>query len=111
MDSKLLDVRCDNCGAEYRISSRGEMVCRFCGSNVYLSDKDFAAYKNTRDNMLMSDRFTNDEAADTGDVLHLWDGIAAIARNDVVDDDGQLRVYHEVVGLSMDVQEGEWLGT
>ena len=72
MESKLLKVRCDNCGAEYRISSRGEMVCRFCGSNVYLSDKDFAAYKNTRDNMLMSDRFTNDEAADTGDVLHLW---------------------------------------
>ena len=28
--------------------------------------------KNTRDNMLMSDRFTNDEAADTGDVLRLW---------------------------------------
>ena len=72
MDSKLLNVRCDNCGAEYRISSRGEMVCRFCGSNVYLSDKDFKAYKNTRDNMLMSDRFTNDEAADTGDVLRLW---------------------------------------
>ena len=72
MDSKLLNVRCDNCGAEYRISSRGEMVCRFCGSNVYLSDKDFKAYKNTRDNMLMSDRFTNDVAADTGDVLRLW---------------------------------------
>lgn len=72
MDSKLLNVRCDNCGAEYRISSRGEMVCRFCGSNVYLSDRDFKAYKNTRDNMLMSDRFTNDEAADTGDVLRLW---------------------------------------
>ena len=72
MDSKLLNVRCDNCGAEYRISSRGEMVCRFCGSNVYLSDMDFKAYKNTRDNMLMSDRFTNDEAADTGDVLRLW---------------------------------------
>lgn len=72
MDSKLLNVRCDNCGAEYRISSRGEMVCRFCGSNVYLSDMDFKAYKNTRDNMLMSDRFTNDETADTGDVLRLW---------------------------------------
>lgn len=72
MESKLLNVRCDNCGAEYRISSRGEMVCRFCGSNVYLSDVDFKAYKNTRDNMLMSDRFTNDEAADTGDVLRLW---------------------------------------
>lgn len=72
MDSKLLNVRCDNCGAEYRISSRGEMVCRFCGANVYLSDMDFKAYKNTRDNMLMSDRFTNDETADTGDVLRLW---------------------------------------
>lgn len=72
MDSKLLNVKCGNCGAEYRISSRGEMVCRFCGSNVYLSDKDFEAYKNTRDNMLMSDRFINDEAADTGDVLRLW---------------------------------------
>lgn len=72
MDSKLLNVRCDNCGAEYRISSRGEMVCRFCGSNVYLSDKDFKAYKNTRDNMLMTDRFINDEVSDKGDVLRLW---------------------------------------
>ena len=72
MDSKLLNVRCDNCGAEYRISSRGEMVCRFCGSNVYLSDKDFKAYKNTRDNMLRNDRYLNDEAADEGDVLRLW---------------------------------------
>ena len=72
MDSKLLNVRCDNCGAEYRISSRGEMVCRFCGSNVYLSDKDFKAYKNTRDNMLSNDRYMNDEAADEGDVLRLW---------------------------------------
>ena len=37
MDSKLLNVRCDNCGAEYRISSRGEMVCRFCGSTIMFS--------------------------------------------------------------------------
>ena len=72
MDSKLLNIRCDNCGAEYRISSRGEMVCRFCGSMVYLSDKDFKAYRNTRDEMLGKDRFTNDEMADDGDILHLW---------------------------------------
>ena len=72
MESKLLNIRCDNCGAEYRISSQGEMICRFCGSKVYLSDKDFKAYKNTRDNMLHNNRFLNDEAADEGDVLHLW---------------------------------------
>ena len=72
MESKLLNIRCDNCGAEYRISSQGEMICRFCGSKVYLSDKDFKAYKNTRDNMLHNDRFLNDEAADEGDVLRLW---------------------------------------
>ncbi len=72
MESKLLNIRCDNCGAEYRISSQGEMICRFCGSKVYLSDKDFKAYKKTRDNMLHNDRFLNDEAADEGDVLRLW---------------------------------------
>ena len=78
MDSKLLNIRCDNCGAEYRISSRGEMVCRFCGSMVYLSDKDFKAYKNTRDEMLGKDRFTNDEMADEGDILHLWNNSSRV---------------------------------
>lgn len=78
MDSKLLNIRCDNCGAEYRISSRGEMVCRFCGSMVYLSDKDFKAYKNTRDEMLSKDRFTNDELANEGDVLHLWNNSSIV---------------------------------
>lgn len=72
MDSKLLNVRCDNCGAEYRINSRGEMVCRFCGSVIYLSDKDFEKYKRTRDEMLMNDRFMNDEIQEDGDVLGLW---------------------------------------
>ena len=78
MDSKLLNIRCDNCGAEYRISSRGEMVCRFCGSMVYLSDKDFKAYKNTRDEMLGKDRFTNDEMAYEGDILHLWNNSSRV---------------------------------
>ena len=78
MESKLLNVRCDNCGAEYRITSRGEMVCRFCGSMVYLSDKDFKAYKNTRDEMLGKDRFTNDEMADEGDILHLWNNSSRV---------------------------------
>lgn len=72
MESQLLNIRCDNCGSEYRISSRGEMVCRFCGSMIYLSDKDFESYKNTRDNMLSEDRFMNDVLASDGDVLHLW---------------------------------------
>ena len=78
MESKLLNVRCDNCGAEYRISSRGEMVCRFCGSMVYLSDKDFKAYRNTRDEMLARDRFTNDETADEGDIFHLWNNSSRV---------------------------------
>lgn len=78
MESKLLNVRCDNCGAEYRISSRGEMVCRFCGSMVYLSDKDFKAYRNTRDEMLARDRFTNDETADEGDIFHLWNSSSRV---------------------------------
>ena len=78
MESKLLNIRCDNCGAEYRISSRGEMVCRFCGSMVYLSDKDFKAYKNTRDEMLHNDRFINDETADEGDILHMWNNSSRV---------------------------------
>ena len=78
MDSKLLNIRCDNCGAEYRISSRGEMLCRFCGSMVYLSDKDFKAYKNTRDEMLHNDRFINDETADEGDILHMWNNSSRV---------------------------------
>ena len=78
MESKLLNIRCDNCGAEYRISSRGEMVCRFCGSMVYLSDKDFKAYKNTRDEMLHNDRFINDETADAGDILHMWNNSSRV---------------------------------
>jgi len=72
MESKLMNVRCDNCGAEYRISSRGEMICRFCGSKIYLTDRDFSSYKNTRDEMLLSDRFTNDELESDGDILGLW---------------------------------------
>ena len=78
MESKLLNIRCDNCGAEYSISSRGEMVCRFCGSMVYLSDKDFKAYKNTRDEMLHNDRFINDETADEGDILHMWNNSSRV---------------------------------
>ena len=78
MESKLLNIRCDNCGAEYRISSRGEMICRFCGSMVYLSDKDFKAYKNTRDEMLHNDRFINDETADEGDILHMWNNSSRV---------------------------------
>ena len=78
MESKLLNIRCDNCGAEYRISSRGEMVCRFCGSMVYLSDKDFKAYKNTRDEMLHNDRSINDETADEGDILHMWNNSSRV---------------------------------
>ncbi len=78
MDSKLLNIRCDNCGAEYRITSRGEMVCRFCGSMIYLSDQDFKKYKNTRDEMLMGDRFGNDKAASEGDVLKLWNNSSKV---------------------------------
>ena len=81
MESKLLNIRCDNCGAEYRISSRGEMICQFCGAMVYLSDKDFKAYKNTRDEMLSNDRFTNDEMADEGDILHLWNSSSRVNFN------------------------------
>ena len=54
------------------------MVCRFCGSMVYLSDKDFKAYKNTRDEMLHNDRFINDETADEGDILHMWNNSSRV---------------------------------
>lgn len=79
MDSKLLNIRCDNCGAEYRIGSRGEMACRFCGSKIYLTDKDFKAYRNTRDEMLGKDRFINDETADDGDILGLWNNCSKVS--------------------------------
>ncbi len=72
MESKLMNIRCDNCGAEYRVSSRGELVCRFCGSKIYMTDRDFEDYQHTRDEMLESDRFTNDMAENDGDVLGLW---------------------------------------
>jgi hypothetical protein len=72
MISKLFNIRCDNCGAEYRINSRGEMNCPFCGSKIYLNDKDFAEYLKTRDEMLLKDKVNNDLVNSTGDVLHKW---------------------------------------
>lgn len=70
--SKLLNIRCDNCGSEYRISSRGEMNCRFCGSKIYLSDSDFKNYLKTRDEMLLKDKFNNDACKTDGDVLGFY---------------------------------------
>lgn len=72
MESKLFNIRCDNCGAEYRINSRGEMNCPFCGSKIYLNDKDFEEYLNTREEMLIKDKNDNDFANDMGDVRHKW---------------------------------------
>lgn len=70
--SKLLNIRCDNCGAEYRISSRGEMNCRFCGSKVYLNDQDFKDFLKTRDEMLRKDKFKNDAIMSDGDILGFY---------------------------------------
>lgn len=72
MVSKLFNVRCDNCGAEYRINSRGEMNCPFCGSKVYLNDKDWDDYQKARDEMLVKDKMENDIVNTDGDVLHKW---------------------------------------
>lgn len=72
MESKLFNIRCNNCGAEYRINSRGEMNCPFCGSKVYLNDKDFEEYLNAREEMLIKDKNDNDFANDLGDVRHKW---------------------------------------
>lgn len=72
MVSKLFNVRCDNCGAEYRINSRGEMNCPFCGSKVYLNDKDWDDYQKARDEMLVKDKMENDIVNADGDVLHKW---------------------------------------
>lgn len=72
MESKLFNIRCDNCGAEYRINSRGEMNCPFCGSKIYLNDKDFEEYLKTREEMLVKDKLANDLANSDGDVLHKW---------------------------------------
>ncbi len=72
MKSRLFNIRCDNCGSEYRISSRGEMNCPFCGSKIYLNDADFKEYQKTRDEMLNRDRWANDEINNNGDVLNLW---------------------------------------
>lgn len=72
MESKLFYIRCDNCGSEYRINTRGEMNCPFCGSKIYLSDKDFKAYQKARDEMLVKDKVENDIVNSDGDVLHKW---------------------------------------
>jgi len=72
MKSQLFNIRCDNCGSEYRINSRGEMNCPFCGSKIYLNDKDFEEFQKTRDEMLFKDKAENDLVNDTGDVLHKW---------------------------------------
>lgn len=72
MESKLFNVRCDNCGSEYRINSRGEMNCPFCGSKIYLNDKDFEAYQKARDEMLVKDKVDNDIANSDGDILNKW---------------------------------------
>lgn len=72
MESKLFKVGCDNCGAEYRINSRGEMNCPFCGSKIYLNDKDFEEYLKVRDEMLTKDCINNDLVNTDGDVLGIW---------------------------------------
>lgn len=72
MASFLYTIRCDNCGSEYRINSRGEMNCPFCGSKIYLNDKDFEEFLKTRDEMLNKDRFTNDFVNTDGDILSIW---------------------------------------
>lgn len=72
MESKLFYIRCDNCGAEYRISSRGEMNCPFCASKIYLNDQDFAEYQKVRDEMLIKDSIDNDMVNANGDVLRKW---------------------------------------
>ena len=72
MASKLFNIRCDNCGSEYRINSRGEMNCPFCGSKIYLNDKDFEEFQKSRDEMLIKDKNDNDLVNDTGDILHKW---------------------------------------
>jgi len=74
MESKLFKVGCDNCGAEYRINSRGEMNCPFCGSKIYLNDKDFEEYLKVRDEMLTKDCINNDLVNTDGDVLGIWHG-------------------------------------
>ena len=72
MKSQLFNIRCDNCGSEYRITTRGEMNCPFCGSKIYLNDKDFEAFKKARDEMLLKDRADNDAASYEGDVWRKW---------------------------------------
>lgn len=71
-DSFLYTIRCDNCGAEYRINTRGEMNCPYCGSKIYLSDEDFKKFLKTRDNMLRNDKDKNDFAANNGDIFNLY---------------------------------------
>ena len=72
MKSQLFYIACDNCGAEYRINSRGEMNCPFCGSKIYLNDKDFEEYLKVRDEMLTKDKVENDNVNLNGDVLNKW---------------------------------------
>lgn len=74
MNSRLMKIKCNNCGAEYRINSRGELICSYCGSKIYLNDKDFEEYQKARDEMLLKDRFNQDDVNNNGDYLGLWNG-------------------------------------
>ena len=85
-----MNITCDNCGAQYRISSRGEMNCRFCGSKVYLNDKDFKNYLKTRDEMLIKDKFNNDSIMTDGDVIGFYRDYSFKYSFDV---DGNILVY------------------
>ena len=72
MDSALLKMKCKNCGAEYNLNTRGELHCLFCGAIVHLTDKDYEEYLKTRDEILIKEKFKNDNTNKNGDVLDLW---------------------------------------
>ena len=65
--------KCKNCGGEFEISSHGELVCPFCQSKQYFTDKDFKGYDEFRDSLLKFLRVSNDQLVEKGDVLNLWD--------------------------------------
>lgn len=48
----MISLKCKSCGAEMAIDRSGEVFCDHCGNHSFFSDKDLAAYKSFRGNML-----------------------------------------------------------
>ncbi|MCQ2483368.1 MAG: hypothetical protein MJ153_07790 [Clostridia bacterium] len=56
----MISVKCSNCASELAIDTHGNLICPYCGSKSFMSDKELSEYKNLRMNMLNYLRTEND---------------------------------------------------